>query len=369
MIWSTGFALDHALVKAPVFDETGRVIHRRGVTHAPGLYFLGLPWQYTRGSALLGWVKDDAAFIARADRGARRPPGGADRNRTRTDRAMKIAYGGAGRGGGTRGRRAMTDGATDRTGGLRVGAGDAVVSVVGSGSAPATLAARALLAGNGVAHRWLDIDTDPIGRLLAEQTGLGVEQPVAVFPDGSQLVAPEHFVEPVPGRAKRAGNDLVPAAGPSRDGLTGPARTPPELIQNYIAGAQWRTELAHRAGLRTRPEREEYDVVIIGAGPAGPTAAVNAASEGLGTVVLERVAPGGQAGTSARIENYPGFPQGISGADLSSGAHEQALRFGAEILMAIALVHTYLRDFDDTGRVAEREARRLPPGAGRALGR
>jgi len=64
VIWATGFALDHSLVKAPVFDEAGRVLHRRGVTSAPGLYFLGLPWQHTRGSALLGWVKDDAAFIA-----------------------------------------------------------------------------------------------------------------------------------------------------------------------------------------------------------------------------------------------------------------------------------------------------------------
>jgi putative flavoprotein involved in K+ transport len=64
VIWATGFTLDHSLVKAPVFDDTGRVTHVRGVTASPGLYFLGLPWQHTRGSALLGWVKDDAAFIA-----------------------------------------------------------------------------------------------------------------------------------------------------------------------------------------------------------------------------------------------------------------------------------------------------------------
>jgi len=64
VIWATGFALDHSLVDVPVFDDTGRVIHRRGVTSAPGLYFLGMPWQHTRGSALLGWVKDDAKFIA-----------------------------------------------------------------------------------------------------------------------------------------------------------------------------------------------------------------------------------------------------------------------------------------------------------------
>jgi putative flavoprotein involved in K+ transport len=64
VIWATGFALDHTFVQAPVFDENRRVEHRRGVTAAPGLYFLGLPWQHTRGSALLGWVKDDAQYIA-----------------------------------------------------------------------------------------------------------------------------------------------------------------------------------------------------------------------------------------------------------------------------------------------------------------
>src|SRR5215210_9433006 len=64
VIWATGFALDHSFVQAPVFDEKGRVEHRRGVTTVPGLYFLGLPWQHTCGSALLGWVKDDAQYIA-----------------------------------------------------------------------------------------------------------------------------------------------------------------------------------------------------------------------------------------------------------------------------------------------------------------
>ncbi len=64
VIWATGFSLDHSLVHAPVFDDDGRLVHRRGVTSAPGLYFLGLPWQHTRGSALLGWVKDDAEHLA-----------------------------------------------------------------------------------------------------------------------------------------------------------------------------------------------------------------------------------------------------------------------------------------------------------------
>ena len=71
VIWATGFRLDHSWIDAPVFDDDGRVVHQRGVTESPGLYFLGLPWQHTRGSALLGWVKDDAEYLARADRRVR----------------------------------------------------------------------------------------------------------------------------------------------------------------------------------------------------------------------------------------------------------------------------------------------------------
>jgi putative flavoprotein involved in K+ transport len=64
VIWATGFRVDHSWVDAPVFDQKGGLVHRRGVTDSPGLYFLGLSWQHTRGSALLGWVKDDAEYIA-----------------------------------------------------------------------------------------------------------------------------------------------------------------------------------------------------------------------------------------------------------------------------------------------------------------
>ncbi len=214
---------------------------------------------------------------------------------------------------------------------------DPVVSMIGSGSAPSMLAARALLAGNGVPHRWIDTDTDPVGRLLAENAQLGVERPVAVFADGSQLPAPEEFVDSVLPRA-RLKPEQPPAVRERRVGMVVPARTPPQRTEAYLSSAHWRSELARGAGLRTQPERERYDVVIVGAGPAGLTAAVYAASEGLSAVVLELVAPGGQAGTSARIENYPGFPQGISGADLASGAHEQALRFGAEILVGVEII-------------------------------
>jgi thioredoxin reductase (NADPH) len=93
-------------------------------------------------------------------------------------------------------------------------------------------------------------------------------------------------------------------------------------------------ELAERANLDTRPTRRFYDVIIIGGGPSGLAAAVYATSEGLGTLLVERDAPGGQAGTSSFIENYLGFPQGITGADLARRAAEQAKRFGTELLAA-----------------------------------
>ncbi|RZT98082.1 FAD-dependent oxidoreductase [Rivibacter subsaxonicus] len=92
-------------------------------------------------------------------------------------------------------------------------------------------------------------------------------------------------------------------------------------------------ELAVRLGLQTRPQHAEYDTLIIGAGPAGLAAAVYGASEGLRTLVIEREAPGGQAGTSSRIENYLGFPNGVSGDELGSRALQQARRLGAEIVV------------------------------------
>ena len=93
-------------------------------------------------------------------------------------------------------------------------------------------------------------------------------------------------------------------------------------------------EVAARLGLQCTPRRDEYDIAVIGGGPAGLAAAVYGASEGLCTLLIERVAPGGQAGTSSRIENYLGFPSGVSGDELSLRARHQAVRFGAEILVA-----------------------------------
>jgi thioredoxin reductase (NADPH) len=98
-------------------------------------------------------------------------------------------------------------------------------------------------------------------------------------------------------------------------------------------------DIAERLGLQTRPRTGNYDIVIIGGGPAGLAAAVYGASEGLRTLVVEREAPGGQAGTSSRIENYLGFPNGVSGDELASRALRQARRLGAEILVTRCVSH------------------------------
>jgi thioredoxin reductase (NADPH) len=184
-----------------------------------------------------------------------------------------------------------------------------VVTIVGRRGAAEVDRAREMLDRNDVEHRWVDLDRDPLGPLLDEDRLAGARLPLLLFPDGSRLEGPEDYVEPAPGRADISQRD------------------------RYLKSAAWRAELAERSGLPTRPRQDIYDVVITGAGPAGLTAAVYAASEGLSTLVVERNAPGGQAGTSALIENYPGFPDGISGDDLADGAYEQACRLGAEFVI------------------------------------
>lgn len=144
---------------------------------------------------------------------------------------------------------------------------------------------KEFLARNQIPYQWLDIEKDETARRMAADVW-GDKQllPVVFFPEGGYQIAP--------------------------------------TIR----------ELAERIGLQTNASKPFYDLVIIGAGPAGLAAAVYGASEGLRTVMIEREASGGQAGTSARIENYLGFPKGISGGDLTRRAVAQALRFGAEIL-------------------------------------
>jgi thioredoxin reductase (NADPH) len=169
--------------------------------------------------------------------------------------------------------------------------------VVGYRTSPHVLEYREFLERNGVPHEWIDIEHDPLARFLgAPEDVEGVRLPVFVFPDGSTL---EPYEDP----------------------------------DESVSFARTRAELAVRAGLHARPDLDVYDVVVLGAGPAGLTAALTAASEGLSTVVIERQAPGGQAGTSSRIENYPGFPNGLSGQELADAVLDQALRFGAEIVV------------------------------------
>ncbi|WP_371497357.1 FAD-dependent oxidoreductase [Kitasatospora sp. NBC_00374] len=145
---------------------------------------------------------------------------------------------------------------------------------------------REFLARNQVPYRWYASDEPEGQRLLAAAGEDGLRLPLVVTPDGECLVEP--------------------------DG----------------------TELARRVGLATTPSAEFYDLVVIGGGPAGLGAAVYGASEGLRTVLVERTATGGQAGQSSRIENYLGFPDGVSGAQLTERARRQAARFGAEMLTA-----------------------------------
>ncbi|HTE68659.1 MAG TPA: FAD-dependent oxidoreductase [Actinomycetes bacterium] len=169
---------------------------------------------------------------------------------------------------------------------------------------------REFLARNSVPYRWLSVE-QPEGQALLEAAGLDATSiPLVVTPAGDSLVDPSVEV------------------------------------------------LAARVGLSTTPDTDFYDTVIVGGGPAGLGAAVYAASEGLRTVLLERQATGGQAGQSSRIENYLGFPDGVSGAQLTDRARRQALKFEAELLTARGVAGLEVRGssrmvrFADGGQVA-----------------
>ncbi len=159
-----------------------------------------------------------------------------------------------------------------------------VTKVVGHRWSARSSAVREFLARNQVAYRWYDSEEPDGQRLLAAAEADGLRLPVVITPDADVLVEPAD------------------------------------------------AELAVKVGLPTTPAQDFYDVVVIGGGPAGLGAAVYGASEGLRTVLVERTATGGQAGQSSRIENYLGFPDGVSGAQLTERARRQATRFGAEVL-------------------------------------
>jgi len=160
------------------------------------------------------------------------------------------------------------------------------VKVFGRTGSPQCFAVRDFLYRNDVAFEWIELHTDDEARAIGLERVADDRLPVCVFDDGTRMDQP--------------------------------------TIRR----------ISEKLGWFRDPSLSEYDLAIYGAGPAGLSAAVYGASEGLKTIVVERWAVGGQAGTSPKIENYLGFPQGISGAELADHAREQACRFGAEILIS-----------------------------------
>jgi thioredoxin reductase (NADPH) len=159
------------------------------------------------------------------------------------------------------------------------------IRVIGLRWSPTDHAVRDFLSRNRIEYKWLDPDTMPEAIDLLKERGLdNAKLPVVLFGDGTAMVQPSTM------------------------------------------------ELASRIGLRTQAKEDFYDVIVIGAGPAGLAAGVYGASEGLRTLIVEPDAVGGQAGSSSRIENYLGFPQGLSGEELAKRAFLQANRLGAEFL-------------------------------------
>jgi thioredoxin reductase (NADPH) len=161
------------------------------------------------------------------------------------------------------------------------------VRVYGTTWSPTTYEMKAFLARNEVPYLFLDIDRDENAAAVADDAAQGSSSlPVVILQDNTALLNPD------------------------------------------------KAEVAEAVGIHSVPQAPFYDLVIVGGGPAGLAAAVYGASEGLSTALIEREAPGGQAGTSSRIENYLGFPKGVSGADLARRAIAQATRLGAELVTA-----------------------------------
>ncbi|HKJ76850.1 MAG TPA: FAD-dependent oxidoreductase, partial [Gammaproteobacteria bacterium] len=171
------------------------------------------------------------------------------------------------------------------------------IRVAGTQWSPHSHDIKEFFARHQIPYQWLDIERDRQAKELVTATaGAHPRLPMLFFPDGSTLMDPDRAI------------------------------------------------LADKVGMQTHARQPFYDLVIIGAGPAGLAGAVYGASEGLRTLLIEREAAGGQAGTSARIENYLGFPQGISGADLTRRATTQAQRLGAELVTALEVTDVRAED-------------------------
>lgn len=171
------------------------------------------------------------------------------------------------------------------------------IRVAGRSLSPATFKVKRFLSANQIPYQWCDIDADASMRALVQAVDPNLTHlPVVFYPDGTTLVQPDLH------------------------------------------------ELADKSNLGTQAKQRFYDMVVVGGGPAGLAAAVYGASEGLSTLLVERAAPGGQAGTSSFIENYLGFPDGVTGAELASRAVAQARRFGVEILTAQEVVGVRRKD-------------------------
>lgn len=172
------------------------------------------------------------------------------------------------------------------------------IRVIGNRWSPLSHQTKDFLAGNQIPYQWLDIELEAEATELLAYAQTDSKQclPLVLFPDGSHSIQPSNL------------------------------------------------ELANKIGLQTQAERPFYDLAIVGGGPAGLAAAVYGASEGLTTITIEKKAPGGQAGSSSRIENYLGFPVGLSGADLTRRAVTQAKRFGVEMLTPLEVKGIRLQD-------------------------
>ncbi|HEV3458338.1 MAG TPA: FAD-dependent oxidoreductase [Thermoanaerobaculia bacterium] len=217
------------------------------------------------------------------------------------------------------------------------------VRVVGHRWSPKSFEVRDFLARHHVPYLWLDVETDAEARRLASVVVRESNEEAPAAPLPAPPAVPVAGAEPevdgggaAAGAADAAAGDPPETAGPQGNGggsLIPAGRLPVVFFADgtFLVEPS-RAELAERLGLRTRAESRFYDLVIVGGGPAGLAAAVYGASEGLRTLIVERDAAGGQAGTSSRIENYLGFPAGLSGAELARRAVAQAVRFGVEIL-------------------------------------